>query len=114
MNDVYDSTPSGYPFNTTGIVYYTIRVREELKVSRKFRSLQRYSPNRRPHGFPASTGSIPVEWKIVHRPWTGDQCKMQNNPIGPLTQTGLTKSCPMCSWGGGAGYCDQLNGGGGF
>ena len=35
--------------------------------------IHRYLPSRRPHSFPASTGTIPVEWKNVHRLWMWDR-----------------------------------------
>ena len=34
--------------------------------------VQRYSPSRRPHGFLALTGTIPVEWKNAHWLWMGE------------------------------------------
>ena len=36
VTDVYSSPPDGYPFNNTDVLYYTIRVTEEIKVSTRF------------------------------------------------------------------------------
>ena len=53
--------------------------------------LQRYSQSHQPYGFPASTGTIPVEWKNVHRLWMGDlqvECSLETVlVVGSVTKT---------------------------
>ena len=55
--------------------------------------LLRYSPNHRPHGFPASTGTILVERINVHRPWMGD--RRLENSLETVLATGSVMNCAV-------------------
>ena len=55
-------------FTSFSSLFRTLEIRLSLNII-AMNYLQRYSQSHRPHGFTASTGSIPQLWKNAHKPW---------------------------------------------